>query len=181
MSDPFIDNYRWMARYNAWFNARLYDACERLDDAARRLDRGAFFGSVHRTLNHLVVGDVVWLRRLRQCGVDHGRPFQALDDAVLDMPVGTTLSTELCADWQALRAKRRELDAAIESWLAQAPDDLPAWTMRYANTEGVQRAHPVWQALTHFFNHQAHHRGQVTTLLMQSGVDVGVTDMVALL
>jgi uncharacterized damage-inducible protein DinB len=52
--------------------------------------------------------------------------------------------------------------------------------MRYSNTKGVQREHPMWQALTHFFNHQTHHRGQVTTLLMQAGVDVGVTDLIAL-
>jgi uncharacterized damage-inducible protein DinB len=60
------------------------------------------------------------------------------------------------------------------------PDDFLTRTMRYSNTKGVQRAHPMWQALTHFFNHQTHHRGQVTTLLMQAGVDVGVTDLIAL-
>jgi uncharacterized damage-inducible protein DinB len=136
---------------------------------------------VHRTLNHLVVGDLVWLRRLRQCGVDRGHPFEALDDAVLAMPAGTTLSTELFADWATLRARRAQLDTAIETWLAQAPDDFPQWTMRYANTAGVQREHAAWQALTHFFNHQAHHRGQVTTLLTQAGVEVGDTDLVALL
>ena len=61
-----------MARYNGWFNGRLYDACEQLDDAARKRDRGAFFGSIHDTLNHLIVADQIWLRRLRQCGIDHG-------------------------------------------------------------------------------------------------------------
>ena len=59
--------------------------------------------------------------------------------------------------------------------------DFPVSTMRYANTKGVQREHAAWKALTHFFNHQAHHRGQVTTLLMQAGIDPGVTDLVALL
>ena len=69
---------------------------------------------------------------------------------------------------------------AIEAWLAALPADFPQRTMRYSNTKGVQREHPMWQALTHFFNHQTHHRGQVTTLLMQAGVDVGVTDLIAL-
>ena len=52
--------------------------------------------------------------------------------------------------------------------------------MRYVNTKGVAREHPMWQALTHFFNHQAHHRGQVTTLLAQAGIDPGITDAIAL-
>ena len=74
---------------------------------------------------------------------------------------------------------RARLDAAIEAWLAPLPADFPQRSMRYINTKGVQRVHPMWQALTHFFNHQTHHRGQVTTLLMQAGVDVGVTDLIA--
>jgi uncharacterized damage-inducible protein DinB len=58
-------------------------------------------------------------------------------------------------------------------------DDFLTCAMRYSNTKGVRREHPAWIALTHFFNHQAHHRGQVTTLLMQAGVDPGVTDLIA--
>jgi uncharacterized damage-inducible protein DinB len=181
MSSTCIDSYRWHARYNAWFNARLYDACEQLDDAERKQARGAFFGSIHHSLNHLVVGDQIWLKRLRQCCLDHGLAAGSLTDAVLDLPAGAQLSTLLFDDWAALRRKREQLDAAISSWLAELPDGFPDLAMRYANSEGVPREHPAWQALTHFFNHQTHHRGQVTTLLMQAGVDVGVTDMVALL
>jgi uncharacterized damage-inducible protein DinB len=88
--------------------------------------------------------------------------------------------TVLHEDWQALRARRRSLDAAIEAWVADMPADYPTRTMRYSNTKGVPREHPMWMALTHFFNHETHHRGQVTTLLMQSGIDPGMTDMIAL-
>ena len=56
MTQPFFDNYRFLARYNRWFNGRLYDACEKLGDEERKRDRGAFFGSIHDTLNHLVWG-----------------------------------------------------------------------------------------------------------------------------
>ena len=181
MDNTLLDNYRLLARYNAWFNTRLLDACETLDDTARKQDWGAFFGSIHHTLNHLVVGDQVWLKRLRQCGADHGLVFAALGDGVLDLPADATLSTVLFDDWAALRAKRLQLDQAIEAWLADVPQSFLLLTMRYANSKGVQRAHPAWQALTHFFNHQTHHRGQATTLLAQAGVDVGVTDLVALL
>ncbi|MBI2750753.1 MAG: DinB family protein [Burkholderiales bacterium] len=177
---PFTDNYRFLARYNQWFNACLLDACETLTDEQRKQDRGAFFGSIHRTLNHLLVADPIWLQRFRQCGRDHGWDATFLSDAVVGLPEGTTLSTVLFDDWAALRARRAELDVAILQWLADMPADFAGCTMRYANSAGVRREHPAWQALTHFFNHQTHHRGQVTALLAQAGVDPGVTDLIAL-
>jgi len=177
MSDDALHtNYRWLARYNAWFNERLYDACERLTDAQRREDRGAYFASVHGTLNHLVWGDRVWFGRL---AAQPGSP--SVPAEVLQLPAGAVHGTELYADWSQLRHARRTLDAAIGAWTQALPPGFALSTMRYANTSGVQREHPAWQALTHFFNHQAHHRGQVTTLLAQSGIDPAVTDMVALL
>lgn len=181
MDTAFADNYRFLARYNRWINQRLYDACETLSDAQRKLDRGAFFGSVHRTLNHLVVADQIWLRRFAQCGLDNGVGLDSLNAGVLDLPAGSRLDTVLFDDWQALRAKRMQLDGAIERWVAEMPDGYPHFTMRYSNSQGAARAHPAWQAMTHFFNHQTHHRGQATTLLTQAGVDIGVTDLIALL
>jgi uncharacterized damage-inducible protein DinB len=169
-----------MARYNAWFNTRLYDACETLDDATRKRDSGAFFGSIHRTLNHLIVADQIWLRRLRQCGVEHGFDAASLSPEVLDLAPGHGLGEPVYDDWATLRAKRRQMDDAVTQWLATMPAAFPGYTMRYSNTKGVQREHPAWQALSHLFNHQTHHRAQVTTLLMQAGVDVGVTDLIAL-
>ena len=173
-----MENYRFLARYNGWFNTRLYDACERLDDGARKAPRGAFFGSIHGTLNHILWGDMVWLGRLAaqaQAG-EATPPF-----ALLVLPADARHETTLYADWTALRAHRAELDAAVPAWLAAVPDDFAQRTMRYRNTQGVAREHPAWQALSHLFNHQTHHRGQVTTLLAQAGVDVGVTDLIALL
>ena len=176
MSQAFTANYDYLARYNQWFNDRLYRACEQLSDEQRKLDRGAFFGSIHNLLNHLVLTDQVWLRRMTAQGVD----FAALHAGVLDMPATCRLDDVLYADWEPLAAKRAQLDAAIVDWVATMPADFPGSTMRYSNTKGVAREHPAWQAITHFFNHQTHHRGQVTALLMQAGVDVGVTDLIAL-
>ena len=178
--DTFNDNYRFLARYNQWMNANLLDAAERLSDAERKQDRGAFFGSIHRTLNHLIVGDQVWLKRFRQCGYDNGWQALCLTDAVLDLPTEAALNTVLFDDWAALRAKRAQLDAAIAQWTADMPDGFAQFTMRYSNSKGVQRVHPAWQAITHFFNHQTHHRGQVTALMAQAGVDPDVTDLIAL-
>jgi uncharacterized damage-inducible protein DinB len=171
-----VDNYRFLARYNRWFNGRLYDACEQLPDEERKRDRGAFFGSIHGTLNHLIWGDQIWLKRFAAQGVD----FAALGGGLLDLPPGAVHETPLQADWGALRAKREQLDAAIEDWLREMPAEFTLRTMNYSNSKGVQRSHPAWQALTHFFNHQTHHRGQVTTMLSQAGIDPGITDLIAL-
>jgi uncharacterized damage-inducible protein DinB len=176
MTSAFIDNYRFLARYNAWFNERLYGACDALSDAQRLQDHGAYFGSIHGTLNHLLWGDTMWLQRFNAQGV----VFAAFAGGVLSLPAGASYATVLEPDWAALKARRERLDAAIEAWVAQMPEEFPLRTMRYANTRGVWREHPAWQAMTHFFNHQAHHRGQATTLLSQAGVDVGVTDLIAL-
>jgi uncharacterized damage-inducible protein DinB len=174
--DAFLENYRYLARYNRWMNQRLYEACAGLSNEQRKADRGAFFGSIHGTLNHLMWGDRVWLRRFAKQGVE----FAALRDDLLEVPEGASHPTTIYEDWETLRVARDGLDAAIEEWVGQMPGDFPLRTMRYANTKGVAREHPAWQALTHFFNHQTHHRGQVTTLLAQLGVDPGMTDLIAL-
>ena len=175
-SSALLDNYRFLARYNRWFNQRLYDACERLSDEERKRDRGAFFGSIHGTLNHLVWGDQLWLKRFAAQGMS----FPALDGGLLALPEGSVHETVLHADWGALRAQRERLDAAIETWVRDMPSGFVLQTMRYANSKGTPREHPAWQAMTHFFNHQTHHRGQVTALLAQAGIDPGVTDLIAL-
>ncbi|MDO9357750.1 MAG: DinB family protein [Polaromonas sp.] len=180
MTRAFNDNYGLLARYNTWMNQRLLDACETLSDDERKQDRGAFFGSVHHTFNHLAVADQIWLRRFLQCGTDNGLVLDGLNTALLDLPTGSQLNTVLFDDWHALRSQRAKLDAAIEAWIAGMPEAYPLLVMRYGNTKGVPRAHPAWQAMTHFFNHQTHHRAQAATLLTQAGVDVGVTDMIAL-
>jgi uncharacterized damage-inducible protein DinB len=169
-------NYKRLARYNAWMNGRLYDAAETLADADRRQDRGAFFGSIHGTLNHLLWADRMWLRRF----VAQGVAFPALADDLLALPEGATFGTQVLVDWQALRAARAALDAAMVRWVDEMPPDFTLRTLRYANTKGVVREQPAWQPLTHFFNHQTHHRGQLTTLLMQAGIDPGMTDLIAL-
>ena len=118
----------------------------------------------------------MWLARFTSQGVE----FVALMPALLTVPEGSDYTSDLHPEWTDLKQTRDALDAAIEQWLADMPPEFLSSTMRYANTKGGQRSHPTWQALTHFFNHQTHHCGQVTTLLTQAGVEAGVTDMVAL-
>jgi uncharacterized damage-inducible protein DinB len=150
-----------MARYNRWMNERLYALCAELPDAERKRDRGAFFRSVHGTLNHLCVADHIWLGRF----VGVPRAFPSLDH-------------ELHADFAALRAERAALDERIDAYVAGLTPAALGQDLVYTSmVDPAPRRLPLWAALTHFFNHQTHHRGQLTTLLSQSGVDPGVTDL----
>jgi uncharacterized damage-inducible protein DinB len=168
-----------MAAYNQWMNTRLYDAVGHLTDAQLGADQGAFFGSVLGTLNHLLVGDTIWLRRFaHHLAADPG--YQALTP-LLKAPAPLALNQLLHTELAALRTHREQLDRLIVDWVAQINEadlDVP---LRYANTQGVEAERSFFSLLMHFFNHQTHHRGQITTLLTQCGVDVGVTDLLALI
>ena len=167
--------YQAQADYNAWFNERLYDACSTVSDDERRRDAGAFFGSVHATLNHILMGDRIWLGRLATTPGGFG----ALDGATL--VTGTyQLDAELYADFDELRAERRATDAAIVGLADELTDEVLASTMRYANSSGTAREHPTWIAITHLFNHQTHHRGQVHAMLTQAGAVPDDTDIIVM-
>lgn len=181
MTSAFIDLYRFQSRYNRWINERMYAACGQLSDHERKQDRGAFFGSIHRTLNHIVLTDQVWLRRFARSGVENGLHFEMLEGDLIEIPEAYELDMVPFDDWEALKTKRAQLDDAIERWTASMPADYSLMRMAYSNSRGTRREHPAWQAMTHLFNHQTHHRSQVITLLTQAGVDIGVTDMLALM
>ncbi len=171
-----LDIYEAQARYNAWFNVRLYEVSASLTDEERRRELGAFFGSVHRTLNHLILCDHIWLLRL-QPDLAEAVPRDASGNAL--KPAG--LDSVVYDDFDLLRRRRVELDATVQRWIASlAPADLDR-EMAYRTTQGVAVRHPLWWAVTHMFNHQTHHRGQVTTLLFQLGYNPGVTDLLAML
>jgi len=156
-----LPGFRAMARYNRWMNERIYEVCEKLPDAERKTDHGAFFRSVHGTLNHLLLGDRLWLGRFL------AREFRV-----------TTLADELYGDFSELRRERAKTDAEILEWVATLDENHLAAPLKFRSIVGNRdRSFPLWFAVQHFFNHQTHHRGQVTTLLMQSGVDPGVTDL----
>jgi uncharacterized damage-inducible protein DinB len=149
-----------MAAYNEWMNERLYAHCAALPDEERRRDRGAFFGSIHRTLNHLLLGDQAWMQRFAGEPVTMRSPDQQLHE-----------------DFDELRAARRALDATIRAWAAALSDaDGEARFRFYSVTYKAHRELPTWAMVVQVFNHQTHHRGQLTTLLSQAGVDPGVTD-----
>jgi uncharacterized damage-inducible protein DinB len=154
---------RVMAAYNAEMNRRLYTAADGLTPAQRNEDRGAFFGSIHGTLSHLLWGDSTWMHRFAGWPRPEG---------------GIAGSPRLFADWEALKAARGDADARIEAWAAQLDPAWLAGTLRWvsaaANREMTQ---PASLLVTHFFNHQTHHRGQVHALLTGFGARTGDTDL----
>jgi uncharacterized damage-inducible protein DinB len=149
-----------MAAYNGWMNERIYACCAALSDEERRRDRGAFFGSIHGTLNHILLGDQAWMQRFAGEPVTMRNPRE-----------------ELHAAFNALWAARRAMDERIAAWAAGLSDRVAERAFRFFSvTYGVHRELPTWAAVVHLFNHQTHHRGQLTTLLSQLGIDPGVTD-----
>lgn len=168
------DQFRGFARYNREFNLLLFGKVAELDDVQRKRDMGAFFGSIHGTLNHILLADRIWLGRFAKAFPD----MASLADADL-VHEFSSLSQEVCADFDELFRERQATDRVISDWVEELTDELLAQTMRYSNSSGQVRERPVWVAAAHLFNHQTHHRGQVTTLLSQLGRDPGVTDYFA--
>jgi uncharacterized damage-inducible protein DinB len=152
-----------MAAYNAEMNRRLYDAAGQLPDAARREDRGAWFGSIQGTLCHLVWGDRQWMSR-----------FAGWDPP----PPGIKGSPHIIEDWETLRAARIEADAAIEAWTAGLTSEwLTGRLVWFSGATGKEMSSPRAVTLTHFFNHQTHHRGQAHCLITQAGIRPADTDL----
>lgn len=171
-----LEHLQLMAAYNQWMNDKLLIAAASLPASAVSADRQAFFGSVLGTLNHLVVADIIWLKRFAR----HPCGFPALD-AVCQLDDPQALNQQVFNNLPDLAVRRRMLDQVIIDWVAGLRDaDLDA-TLQYTNTAGIVAARNFYGVLIHLFNHQTHHRGQATTLLTQAGADVGSTDLLALI
>jgi uncharacterized damage-inducible protein DinB len=155
------DYCRLMTRYNAWMNERLYALCRTIADDERKADRGAFFGSIHATLNHILYADLAFLSRFTG-----------------DPPVVPELGADLHSDFDDLWRARSALDQRLQSWSVSLGADWLAEPLTYTSkVDGVTRTVPKWVLVTHLLNHQTHHRGQITTLLSQMGLDIGTTDL----
>ncbi|HUN48928.1 MAG TPA: DinB family protein [Stellaceae bacterium] len=140
------------ARYNAWANQRLYDACAHLPEPEYMEPRPAFFGSIHATLNHLLVGDRIWLGRIE------GRVERL------------ALNQILYGDFTALRVARVAEDERLIRTVASLDAAALDQPLDYLSSAGERRRVPLRLVLGHLFNHQTHHRGQVHGLLSQTRV-----------
>ncbi|WP_299478789.1 DinB family protein [uncultured Roseibium sp.] len=157
--DPAL--FQRMAKYNAWMTEKAYAAAGKMSDAERKADRGAFFKSVHSTLNHILFADRVWMSRFSE------------------VPYATNgMGVDIYDVFSELRSAHLEMSRDISVFTNQLSPDWLAQTMTWTrSTDGVSRQRPRWLLVLHMFNHQTHHRGQLSTLLMQKGIDIGVTDL----
>src|SRR5262245_21354942 len=157
-----MSHFPLMARFNQWANARLYDTVARLPDKEYRADRNLFFGSIHRTLNHLMVVDRLWTRRID--GEPHGI-------ASLDMVLYDSLADLRAAREEEDRRLVRQVDA-LEQTDARKP-------IKYRRIIGAGEAETRCDhILITLFNHQTHHRGQVHAALTQSDVEPPPLDVI---
>lgn len=167
-----VQQFKLMADYNRWMNENLYGAASALSADQLAEDRGAFFGSLLGTFNHLMVGDTVWLRRFAR----HPSQFPSLQ-YLLDIPPPRALDQILYEDFHSLRQARRSMDDAILSFVNETRESDYEQILAYQNVKGSSFRKPFGALVQHFFNHQTHHRGQVTALLSQLGIDYGTTDL----
>lgn len=168
-------HFELLASYNQWMNAKVYEAAGQLTASDLATDRGAFFGSILGTLNHIVVADTIWLKRFSA----HPSCLTSLRE-VADLPNPTSLNQMIFDDFSRLRKHRSWLDEKIVNWVSELSEDDLDCVISYRKTKGVHLNRCFSNLILHFFNHQTHHRGQVSTLLSQAGVDIGVTDLLVL-
>lgn len=154
---------RIMAAYNSEMNRRTYDAAGRLTDEERRAPRGAFWGSIHGTLAHLLWADQMWMSRFDGWERPACKLAESADDA---------------GSFDALRARREAADTKLGDW-ARTIDGhwLGADQTWFSGASGREMTKPRVLLVMHLFNHQTHHRGQVHAMLTATGQDTGSTDL----
>jgi len=148
-----IRHFQTLAYYNRIANERLYESCAQLSDDEYRKPRAGSFGSIHGLLNHILLGDTIWLARFEGGGA-----------------ITPALNSVLYDEFPALRAARAEHDARIEAFFARLTDEPLSRSFPYVNNQGKNYVESAPVAFSHFFNHQTHHRGQITVMLSQTAV-----------
>ncbi|MEX2264133.1 MAG: DinB family protein [Bryobacteraceae bacterium] len=145
--------FQMLARYNRTANERFFEKCAELDDVEYRKQREGSFGSIHGLLNHILLGDRIWMARFEGTG--------------RTTPVLTTI---LFDEFSELRSARREQDTLIERFFERLPADFLGASIQYTNSSGMECVEAAPVAIGHLFNHQTHHRGQVHVMLSQTPV-----------
>ena len=156
----FSEHFRALARYNRIANERLYEACAQLEEAEYRKQRAGSFGSIHALLNHVLLGDRIWMSRFEGGGAET-----------------PPLNTVLFENFADLRDAREREDGRIERFFEDIDDGFLSREMNYVNSKGVRYVETPTIAVPHFFNHQTHHRGQVHVMLSQTPVAPPSLDM----
>lgn len=153
-----------MARYNKWQNLSLYTAADELGESARTQERGAYFGSIHKTLSHLLWGDRIWMSRFA-------------DLPLPDAP-SVAASVDMIEDWEMLKGEREKTDQDILDWSGEVTqaflDGTISW---YSGSQKRDFTNPTDRLVVHMFNHQTHHRGQVHAMITAANGNPEDTDL----
>ena len=155
------NNFTTLAAYNQWANERLYNVVDGLSEAQRNQDMKVFFGSLMATLNHILVGDLVWMARIEKAGRVPG-----------------SLDAILHTDFMTLLQDRQDTDVRIIKVMEAMPDQDLSKRMTYQNVAGKVCEDLTSEVLTHMFNHQTHHRGQCHAMLSQLGQEAPPLDLI---
>lgn len=155
-----LEHFQMLARYNRIANERLYEKCAQLDSEEYRKQRQGSFGSIHALLNHIMLGDRIWISRLQ--------------GGTLTTPA---LNAVLFENFPELHAARKEFDLEIETFFANAGPELLTRSIAYTNSKGQHYREELPLAISHMFNHQTHHRGQIHVMLSQTPVPPPSLDM----
>jgi uncharacterized damage-inducible protein DinB len=155
------DYFATLARYNVWANQRLYQACAALSETEYLRERPSAFGSLHATLNHILVADRIWIARIE------GRTPPSLD-----------LDQILYADLIGLKVARSAEDEHLRNIIAGISAAMLDQPLVYRNARGERCDTPLRLVLGHLFNHQAQHRGEAQALLSQTDVPPPLLDLI---
>ena len=148
-----MKNVVMMSKYNTWVNAHIFNLCSSISDSEYRLDRGVFFGSIHNTLNHILLVDRLWVTRLMG-GED--KSIHSLDQILYE-------------DFEELQNAQIEGDQLLEKFADNLDDSGLAERINYQRMDGRHASQTVQEILSTLFNHQTHHRGQIHAMLTQAG------------
>ncbi len=168
-----MELFRTYAKYNQWMNNSLYEKCIDLGQQNIEKDQGAFFESILKTLNHLLIADIFWLSR---CTGD--KSVAKLEDSDGNRILLTSLDQIVYRDISQLFKARQKIDADIVQYVSSLSSTDAGREITYSTSQGVTQSKAVESVLLHWFNHQTHHRGQVTVMLSQQGIDYGLTDLI---
>lgn len=161
-----------MAEYNQLMNQRMITASGRMSNDSLKENRGAFFYSVIGTLNHILIGDILWLKRFS----NHSANYVSLK-SIVELKTPERLDSILFGDLVSFKEQRSILDVVLIEWCNELKESDLDKPLQYTNFKGEVHNKRMGDLILHVFLHQIHHRGQVTTLLSQEYIDFGETDL----
>ena len=171
-----LSNLQLMSQYNQWMNQKVYQAARNLGNNKIKQEQKAFFSSIWGTLNHIYIADIIWMERF----TNHPQQYLNLQN-LPKLCSYNDLNAIAASNIEDLSLLRQELDTCIVNWCREIkPADLE-YNLQYNDTKNNLYCKNFGQLLQHFFNHQTHHRGQVSTLFSQQEIDLGVTDLLKII